>query len=102
VYDRVVSLVVEFYEKPEDNSSSTSSSASDEEGEEEWDSADKKALPYACRITLTVGAPPEMTDNPEEDDARHKFVRWVMFPTAYDEQPKQDGDQGPGGQGNPK
>jgi len=83
--------MVEFFEKPEEDTSTTSS-ASDEEGEEEWDSAEKKALPYACRITLILGAPPELADNPEEDETRHKFVRWVMFPTAYDDQPKQDGD----------
>jgi len=98
VYDRVVSLLIEFFEKPEDDSASTSGSLAEESGEEEWDAADKKALPFAARITLTLGAPAEMADNPEEDERRYKFIRWVIFPTAYDEQPKQD-DQGPGGPG---
>jgi prepilin-type N-terminal cleavage/methylation domain-containing protein len=94
VYDRVLSMYMEFFEKPDDESSSTTIAA-EETGEEDWDAAEKKALPYAARITLVLGAPPELAQNPGEDERRRTFVRWVLFPTAYDEEPKQD-DQGPG------
>ncbi|MEN8152135.1 MAG: prepilin-type N-terminal cleavage/methylation domain-containing protein [Planctomycetota bacterium] len=99
VYDRVVSMYMEFFEKP-DEESSTTSSASEESGDEEWDSADKKALPFAARITLVLGEPAEIQENPEQSEVRRKFVRWVLFPTAYDEEPKED-DAGPNGPGNP-
>ena len=93
VYDRVVSMYMEFFEKPDEDSSS-SSSAAEETGEEEWESDAEKGLPFAARITLVLGDPAELADNPEKSDRRRKFIRWVIFPTAYDEEPKRD-DKGP-------
>jgi type II secretion system protein J len=100
VYDRVISLRIEFFEQPEEGESSDSSSSTEEEGETEWDTEEKKALPRSAKITLVLGVPPELAANPAQDDRRYNFIRWVMFPTAYDYVPKQN-DQGPGGPGGP-
>ncbi len=41
---------------------------------------------------------PELNPDLETDDRTYKFVRWVLFPNAYDEKPAED--QGPEGNGN--
>ena len=95
VYDRVRSLVIDFFEKPE--AGTTSSSVEEEEGQEEWKSETEKALPFAVRITLMLGDPLVGKSQTPDTEREFKFVRWVLFPTAYDESPEED--EGPGGDG---
>lgn len=102
VYDRVRSFVIDFYAPPED---STTSSIAKEEGVEQWDSEEEKVLPMAAKITLELGPPEEMTSDLENDERSYRFVRWVLFPTAYDAKPEEqdsgpaDGSGQPGGGG---
>lgn len=97
VYDRLVSLVMEFFEKPEEGE--TTSSFSEEEGKEEWDSEKEQVLPYAVKVTLTVAAPVERGQDPDKEPPQYTFVRWILMSSAYDEVPKQEGegDGGPRG-----
>jgi len=96
VYDRVRSFTIDFFEYPD--ATGATSNVSREEGKEEWDSEESKELPRAARITLEIGPPPELNPDLETDDRTYKFVRWVLFPNAYDERPEED--QGPEGNGN--
>jgi prepilin-type N-terminal cleavage/methylation domain-containing protein len=94
VYDRMRTLVIDFYEAPDEG---TTSSISETEGLEEWDSEDKGGFPRAAKITIELAPPDGIGVDLEVDERRFKFVRWVLFPTAYDKKPQeqQPGDGGP-------
>ncbi|MCU0727534.1 MAG: hypothetical protein MUE73_17390, partial [Planctomycetes bacterium] len=85
VYDRVKSFTVDFYEAPGEEE--TVSSIARDEGKETWDSEEAKALPRAARVTVELGPPAEVSDDPSTDERTFRFVRWVLFPTAYDRAP---------------
>lgn len=89
VYDRLRSLIIDFYEAPEEGQSSKAK----EDGLEDWDSEDEGGLPHAARITLELGPPEGIVTNLEEDERRWKFIRWVLLPTAYDKQPEEPGEE---------
>jgi prepilin-type N-terminal cleavage/methylation domain-containing protein len=97
VYDRVRSLTLDFFERPEDDA--TASSIAADEGKEEWDSEDQKGLPRAVRIVLELGPPAELTSDLENDERFYRFVRWVMLPTSFDREPPGADDSGPGDSG---
>jgi len=100
VYDRVRSLVIDFFEQEEEGR--TTSSISAEEGKEGWDSEDAEGLPRAVRITLELAPPVELGADMETDERFYRFVRWVILPTAFDKAPSGDDDAGPdGGPGGP-
>jgi prepilin-type N-terminal cleavage/methylation domain-containing protein len=91
VYDRLVSLEIRFFDDPNadntgENAAPTSSVASTE-GYEAWDSADKKGLPQAAKIKLVLGTPPELKRPGDNEERDYVFVRWVLFPTAFDKAP---------------
>jgi type II secretion system protein J len=94
VYDRVKSFTVDFFEARGEEE--TVSSIARDEGKETWDSEDAKAFPQAARITVELGPPAEVSDDPSGDERTFRFVRWVMFPTAYDRKPPED-PEAPGG-----
>jgi prepilin-type N-terminal cleavage/methylation domain-containing protein len=99
VYDRVRSLVIDFFEHEVEGE--TTSSIAKTEGKEEWDSEDAEGLPRAARITLELAPPAELQGNPDTDERFYRFVRWVMLPNAFDRTPAAEGgDGGPTAPGN--
>ncbi len=97
VYDRVRSIVLDFFEQQEEGRTTSSIAATD--GKESWDSQDAEGLPRAVRITLELAPPVELGADLETDDRFYRFVRWVMLPNAFDQAPSGDDDTGPPGPG---
>lgn len=98
VYDRVRSFRIDFFEPPDDGR--VTSSRAETEGLPDWDAEEKKALPYSARITLELAPPAELNADLSTDETTYMFVRWVMFPTAWDERSAEDGGGDGGPQGN--
>jgi prepilin-type N-terminal cleavage/methylation domain-containing protein len=84
VYGKVREFRLEYVERGKET---------EEDYAEAWDSKDKKGLPHAIllRITIVVGDPTKLA----EDEGVHTFERMIVLPGGEDE-PESSEPQGPG------
>ena len=90
VYDKIRSFRLRYFPIPEEHYGKDN-----ESGFEDWDSAQKKGLPYAILLTIEYDVSDPSTDGEYEPDAIDPIVRIILLRGGYNV----DWDSGEGGSG---
>jgi prepilin-type N-terminal cleavage/methylation domain-containing protein len=87
VYDRVKEFRLEYIEAGKEDADTHA---------EEWDTEDRKRLPRAIklRLTIVVGDPEELAARGETGE--YTFEKIIVLPGGLDAEPQQGGEGGPG------